>query len=204
MHVDDHDPDAPGFPDDWLERQRRFWSGWADGAGDADLGAAQAAWAAACGEWWRQVAGSVPEPLGAPLQAALEQTRLCLTLMGGAPNGGRPDPARVFAAALDALGDTPGGEPPEGADADYLRAYGAWVDTLAGIAHAGLERVRARLDAQCPDSPAAIYAVYAEELEAQYREAAASDAFARTVGDLVNARIAMLAARGQGGPVSGA
>ena len=87
---------------------------------------------------------------------------------------------------------------PGSPEATYLRAFQAYVDALAAIAHTGLVRVRERLAEECPHSPAAVYAIYAEEIEAQYREAAAGEAFARTVGDLVNARMAVLAARGPG------
>jgi len=200
--MDDHD--TPGFPGDWLEQQRRFWSGWAEGAGGGDLAQARAAWAASCDEWWREMAGAVPAPLAGPLKAALEQTRLCLALMGRAPGGGdQPapdgDPAALFAAALDALGETPAGAvAPGSAEAAHLRAFQAYVDALAAIAHAGLVRVRERLAEERPDEPGAVYAIYAREIEAQYRETAAGESFARTVGDLVNSRIALLAARGEG------
>jgi hypothetical protein len=183
---------AADFPDDWLEAQRGFWSAWAEGAGGADD--AQAAWAAACRRWWGEMVDIVPEPLGGPLKAALEQTRVCLELMGRPADGAAPDVSQLFAAVLDALGPADG-TPPSPAEARYLRAWQAYVDLLAGIASAALAGVGERLAAEQPADPAAVHGIYASEVEARYLEAAAGDAFARAVGELVNARSAMLQAR---------
>jgi len=191
------DHDQPDFPDGWLEQQRRFWGGWAEGAADAGVAEAEVAWAAACEGWWQAMADAVPEPLGGPLKGALEQTRLWLRLMGNGAGGAQAepedDPGVLFAALIDGITPAVPGERPDPAEADYLRAFQAYVDALAAIAQGGLARVKARLGEIPPGDPGAAYALYVEELEAHYRAAAAGDDFARLVGNLVNARIALLA-----------
>jgi hypothetical protein len=191
--MENGDPTAAGFPHDWLAAQHRFWNAWAEGAGGADE--AQAAWAMACDRWWGEMSTAIPEPLGGPIRAALEQTRVCLELMSRPADGPAPDASQLFAAVLDALGPTDGA-PPSPDETRYLRAWGAYVELLAATASAALAGVRERLAAERPTDPAAVHGIYAAEVESRYLEVAAGEAFAQAVGELVNARSALLQARG--------
>lgn len=193
--------DGPGhgrFPDDWLRRQRAFWEGFAAGASPAGLAAAGEGWAVACEQWWRQVESTVPAPLSGHLRAALEQTRLFVELAGGqAGAAGGQDPGSILARMLeDALGAAAGGAEAPGPERDaWLAAAQGLVAALAEIVQEALGAVRERLAREGAATPREVYAIYAEEIEAHYLARAGSDAFCRLVGDLLNAQVAVMAAR---------
>ena len=194
---DGQGPTTDAFAEHWLAEQRRFWEGWARGAGHGSFAEAGEAWERACEEWWQHTAGALPPPLDGAVRNALQHTRVCLSLLRGAAEHGAggplTEPALLYAAALDAMRPA-AGEGPEGAEAAYLRAWQAWVEALGEIATGALDAIRTRIRDERPRDPAALYAVYAEEVERRYREQAGSPRFARLMGDLVNARVDVLAA----------
>ena len=198
--MDEPGAPAPDFATAWLDEQRRFWEAWAERAGGDDFAAAEEAWSRACETWWRQVAGAVPAPLGSQLQAALQQTRLCLALAHGlvrSRDGDQElpaDPALLFTAALDAVQRDTGAGPEGSAQSEQLRAFAAFQTELAAIAGDALETVRRRLAAEGAVSPRRLYEIYAGCIEERFAARAAEDRFARRVGDLVNAQVALLAA----------
>lgn len=198
MGRDPH-PD-PGFAEAWLREQQRFWEHWAGAPGDAGYADAERVWTDACERWWAAVADLVPAPLGSQLQAALQQTRLCMSLARGAAGDAAAsprvtDPEVLFTAALDVLARGAGRAPGADAAPRYLRACEAWIGALARIAHDALGSVRARLACEPDATPRRVYEIYAEEIESRYRREAAGDAFARVVGDLLNAQVDVLAGR---------
>jgi hypothetical protein len=201
--MDPPESSVPGFAEAWLREQNRFWESWARDADAADLAAAEAAWSQACDRWWEQVEQLVPAPLGSQLQAALQQTRLFLTLATGHAReqgaGAQTlvDPTIMFRAALDAIDRGAQPAPEDDVHARYLRAYQALVGELADIAQEALGRVKERLRDEDTGSLETTYTVYAEEIEARYRERAGRDAFARLIGELVNAQVQVLAAKGE-------
>jgi len=197
MHPSDRDPSD--FARRWLEEQRRLWQGVHASPGAWDE--AEAAWEAACEGWWRGVSEGVPAPLAAPLRAALEQTRVCLRLgralaEGGGPAGlvsGVVSPQRLFTGAAEALGGgVPAGD--TAADARYARAFDALMELLGEVVQDSLGAIRDRLLHEGARAPREVYEIYAEEIEARYLAAAASERFARVVGELLDARVEVLAA----------
>ncbi len=186
------------FPQGWLRAQQQFWDGWAAGAtGTESLAEAGPAWSEACEQWWRQVQASVPPPLAPHLQAALRHTQLFMTLAGvGSHAAGAPDLgetlSQLYADTLQAAADA------HGAGAEEQRALQAACAALsaavAQIVTEALGAVRERLAREDAPSPRAVFAIYAEEIEACYLERAGSDAFCALVGDVVNAQVAVLAA----------
>jgi hypothetical protein len=103
----------------------------------------------------------------------------------------------MFRAALDAIDRGAQPAPEDDVHARYLRAYQALVGELADIAQEALGRVKERLRDEDTGSLETTYTVYAEEIEARYRERAGRDAFARLIGELVNAQVQVLAAKGE-------
>lgn len=196
---DDADPGA--FAESWLREQQRFWEGFR-GDDAAGLARAEQLWKEACERWWEGVAGTVPAPLAAQLRTALEQTRLWITVSGGKDDGnpaaaamaGTLTPERLFAAAADAVRDAGGGPDPF-EDPRYLRAFQTLMDLLTGAIQDALATIRLRLEETPAATPRQVHAIYTREIERRYLAVAGGDDFARAVGELVNAQVAMMPPR---------
>lgn len=202
------------FPSRWLREQRAFWNGWRERppSGEA-YEAAEEFWEQSCQRWWEQVRDSLPAPLGTQVRAALQQTRMYLSLARGlatcGPDDG-PTPTvsgaleKIFEASLAAgpgldessASSTPALDPTE---RRYMAAYSALAARLSEIATEALEQARDRIVGCAHPDPASYYDLLCQEVETRYREHAGRDDFARALGELVNARVGTLSPDGPSG-----
>lgn len=201
MNESSHDTEAD-FGQAWLREQRAVWQRFAASSGEQEFAAAEAAWHAACDRWWQRVGSAVPAPMAAQVQAALQHTRVMMrfarTLAGGGSRVGLDavvDPELMFTAALDAISRATAGTHTSDAEVTYTRAYAALVAALSDIAGEAFAAARERVAREPEHTARDLYMLYAEAIETHYRARAGSDAFARVVGDMVNAQIDALAAR---------
>ena len=196
------------FPGLWLRQQLVFWEHWHGTSLSEDAyAAAEEFWSQACQRWWDHMTDHLPAPLGVQVRGALHQTQVYMGLSrdvarsskagAAAPDLSSLTAERLFRASLETWSRM-SGEPAtpilDASEQRYLAAYAALVQRLSSIIVAGIERARGRLEAFSRPHPAQFYDIVCEEVESEYRQQAGSDDFARLMGEVVNARVATLAA----------
>ena len=177
----------------WLDAQQQFWRRFPQ---SPDGDAAVDFWAHALSRWWQQVNASLPPPLAKRVDAALAQSRVYLGVALGAQHAeaATSDGIQQF---LDALVDMwcAHRAQPDMSDAQkrYTLAYSRFMVMLSDIAQQGLQRACNDCPPNASTDPSTWLQSLYDAMDDEYRVRATSDEFIALIGELVNARVEMLA-----------